>query len=206
MEPTGQIQVIKNTGEEVFYDSNKLRASLLKAGATEQESQLVQAAVESKLVDGLATKKIYQYAHEQLKKQRSHRVAGRFGLKKAIFNLGPSGYPFEIFVGRLFESFGFSVRVGVMMQGKCIQHEVDVVARRPGEIIIVETKFRGDFKGKTTVQVPLYIHSRFNDIKEKLEEDHQGEDIEVRGSVVTNARFTADAIKYAECVGLQMIS
>lgn len=206
MEKKEQIQIVKNNGESVTYDPEKLKLSLSRAGATDGESYRVIQTVESKLFNGVPSKKIYEYAHAQLKKQKSHRTAGRFRLKKAIFNLGPSGYPFEIFVGRLFESFGYSVKVGVIMQGKCVQHEVDVVARKPGELVIVETKFRGDFKGKTTVQVPLYIHSRFSDIEAKWKEDHPEEEVNIRGFVVTNTRFTLDAIKYAECVGLGVLS
>jgi hypothetical protein len=92
------------------------------------------------------------------------------------------------------------------MQGKCVQHEVDVIAQRPGEMVIVETKFRSDFKGKTNVQVPLYIQSRFQDIKTRWKQDHPDDGIRIVGFVVTNARFTEDAIRYAECEELGMIS
>lgn len=201
-----QIIVIKKNGEETVYDAGKLRNSLSKAGASEAETHKVVEVVEANLFDKVPTSKIYQFAHSQLKKQKSLRAAGRFRLKDAVLKLGPSGYPFEIFVGKLFESFGFSTQVGIMVQGKCVKHEVDVVARRAGEMCIVETKFKGDFKGKTPVQVPLYIHSRFSDIRNKWAADHPNEELDIRGFVVTNTRFTLDAITYAECVGLQVIS
>lgn len=206
MENKGQIKIIKSDGEKAVFDPEKLKSSLARAGASDQESQRVVEAVKSKLVDGVSSKKIYEYAHRQLRQQKSHRAAGRFRLKNAILDLGPSGYPFEIFVGRLFESFGYTVKVGEMVQGKCVQHEVDVIAEKPGEKIIVEAKFRGDAKGKTTVQVPLYIQSRFADIKARWEADDPGSETTIRGYVVTNARFTQDAIRYAECVGLGLIS
>jgi hypothetical protein len=56
------------------------------------------------------------------------------------------------------------------------------------------------------VQVPLYIHSRFNDIREKWKTEEKYKNRKIRGFVTTNARFTIDAIKYAECVGLGLIS
>ena len=43
--------------------------------------------------------------------------------------LGPSGFPFEKLVGKILEQEGFETRVGVIVQGNCVQHEVDVIAR-----------------------------------------------------------------------------
>jgi len=121
-------------------------------------------------------------------------------------DLGPTGYPFENFVGKLFESMGYQVKVGVLIHGKCVKHEVDVVATKENEQIIIETKFRADFRGKVNVQVPLYIHSRFNDIKAKWEEENRYPNLNLHGYVVTNGRLTEDSINYAQCVGLGMIS
>lgn len=200
-----QIHIIKSDGERVPYDRNKLINAFDNIGVDHATSISITKLIEPQLYDGIPTRKIYRIAYSLLWKD-SIRHAGRYRLKTAILDLGPSGYPFEIFVGRIFESMGYRVQIGEQIQGKCIQHEVDVVATKPGEKVIVECKFRGDYKGKTTVQVPLYIHSRFADIKEKWEKENSNKEINIRGYVVTNTRFTIDAIKYAECVGLGMIS
>jgi len=200
------INIIKATGEQVPYSRDKLLKALIMAGASQEQSEGIAEHIELKLYDGIPSSKIYQFAYSSLKSKRSHRVAGRYRLKRAIFDLGPSGYPFEIFVGKLFESFGYQVEVGVIIHGKCVQHEVDVVAKKDDEVVIVEAKFRGDYRGKTTVRVPLYIQSRFNDIKAKWENDDKYKNKKIKGYVATNARFTLDAIKYAECVGLGLIS
>ncbi len=200
-----QINIIKSSGESEIYSPEKLRAGLRQTGIGNNEIERVVRAVEVRLYDGITARKVYQIAYSLLwKESKGH--AGRYRLKNAILDLGPSGYPFEIFVGRLFESFGYQVKIGELIQGKCVQHEVDVVAFKPGEQVIVECKFRGDVKGKTNVQVPLYIHSRFMDIKEKWKEDPTKKDLNIRSFVATNTRFTLDAIQYAECVGLGLIS
>ena len=206
MTQTGQIHLTKATGEKVVFSRQKLIQALSSAGADNLQREKIADQIEANLYDGIPSGKIHQMVYAFLKKEKSHRTAGRYRLKKAIFDLGPSGYPFEIFVGKLFESFGYKVEVGVLVSGKCIQHEVDVVARKDDEVVVVEAKFRGDYRGKTTVQVPLYIQSRFNDIKAKWEEEGKYENHKVRSFVCTNARFTGDAIKYSECVGLGLIS
>ena len=206
MKDPQQIAILKATGERAPYDREKLIGAMMRAGANRQQSELIAGKIEPKLYDGIPSGKIYRLAYSLLKKGKSHRAAGRYRLKKAIFDLGPSGHPFENFVGRLFESSGYRAKVAQIIQGKCVQHEVDVIALREGEVVIVEAKFRHDYRGKTTVQVPMYIKSRFDDIKAKWEEEGKYKDRKIRGYVVTNARFTSDAIKYAECAGLGLIS
>jgi hypothetical protein len=119
--------------------------------------------------------------------------------------MGPTGFPFEIFVGKIFETMGYQVETGVTVQGKCIQHEVDVVARKPGEMIMVECKFHSDNLTNSGVQVPLYINSRYLDVKAAWEEQY-GKNIRYRGGVVCNTRFSEDAVNYGKCAGLILIS
>lgn len=119
--------------------------------------------------------------------------------------LGPTGFPFEIFVGRIMESMGYSVEIGVIIQGKCVQHEVDVVARKPGEMLMIECKFHSNNQTNSSVQVPLYIQSRFQDVKASWEKQY-GKDIRYRGGVVTNTRFSDDAVQYGTCAGMLVIS
>jgi hypothetical protein len=100
---------------------------------------------------------------------------------------------------------GYEVETGVIVQGKCVQHEVDVIARKPGEMIMVECKFHMDSFTKSGVQVPLYIHSRYLDVKAAWENQY-GKDLRYRGGVVCNTRFSEDALQYAKCAGLVLIS
>jgi hypothetical protein len=205
-EKTDPIFVLKSNGDKVPFEKDKFLNALKYSGASEQESHQILQQIKSKLYDGIPTKKIYRLAYSLLKKKKSHKAAGRYRLKKAIFELGPSGYAFEQFVSRLFTSFGYSVKTDQLIKGKCILHEVDVLAKKSSEVVFVECKFRSDYRGKTDVKVPLYIHSRFNDIEEKWRKDPEYENLDTKGFIVTNARFTKDAIEFAECAGLGLIS
>jgi hypothetical protein len=200
------IFVLKSNGEKVPFEEKKFLAALRYSGASEHESHQVLQQLNSKLYDGIPTSKIYKLAYSILKKKKSHRAAGRYRLKKAIFELGPSGYAFEKFVSRLFESFGYHVKTDELIKGKCILHEVDVLAKKDNLVVFVECKFRSDYRGKTDVKVPLYIHSRFNDIEAKWRKEPENEHMDMKGYIVTNARFSKDAIEYAECAGLGLIS
>ena len=198
------IQVIKGNGERVLFDPEKLKQALASSGAEIAEQEKITNQVESKLFDGIHTQKIYQMAFDLLKKE-SHKIAGRYSLKNAIMEMGPTGFPFEIYVGKIFESMGYEVETGVFVQGKCIQHEVDVIARKPGEMIMIECKFHMDSSANSGVQVPLYVQSRYLDVKASWEKQY-GKDIRYRGGVVTNTRFSDDAMNYGKCAGLVLIS
>lgn len=198
------IHVIKGNGEKVLFDKEKLKQALSFSGAGTEEQEKIVLMVESRIYDGIPTKQIYKLAFDLLKKE-SHKAAGRYRLKNAIMEMGPTGFPFEVFVGKIFETMGYEVETGVIVQGKCIQHEVDVIARKPGEMIMVECKFHMDNSTKSGVQVPLYIHSRYLDVKAAWEEQY-GKDLRYRGGVVTNTRFSDDALQYAKCAGLVLIS
>jgi hypothetical protein len=163
--------VTKGNGEKVLFDAEKLKQALASSGAGIAEQENIARQVASKLFDGISTRKIYQMAFELLKKE-SHKTAGRYRLKNAIMEMGPTGFPFEVFVGKIFETMGYEVETGVFVKGKCIQHEVDVVARKPGEMIMVECKFHSDSSTNSGVQVPLYVQSRYLDVKAAWEKQY----------------------------------
>jgi hypothetical protein len=54
--------------------------------------------------------------------------------------------------------------------------------------------------------VPLYIHSRFNDIVEYQKQQKENEGKQFKGWVVTNTRFSTDAIQYGQCSNLELVA
>lgn len=202
---TIDIQVRKRDGEYVAFDIEKLRNALKRSGATEEESETIIKQLEPRLFDGITTKRIYEIAYSLLRK-RSHRVAGRYRLKKAIMELGPTGYPFEHFVGKLFEADGYTTEIGVFVKGNCVQHEVDVVAEKGNKRYMVECKFHSDSRKKSDIKVALYIHSRFLDVREQWQEEELSNDKTFTGMIITNTRFSQDAMQYGKCVGLKVVS
>ena len=120
--------IIKASGEQEVFNEEKLRDSLLRAQVTPEMTNNIVAKVVQELRPGMSTAHIYRYAFSLLKEQEPIGAA-RYNLKKAIMDLGPTGHPFEQLVGKLFEAQGFHTEVAVLVQGACVQHEVDVVHR-----------------------------------------------------------------------------
>lgn len=200
-----KITIIKATGEKVLFNKDKLKSSLRRSGASDVVIQQVIDKVEVSLYDGISTKEIYKTAFALLRKS-SRSTAARYKLKKAIFELGPTGFPFEKFVGAILSYEGFKTRVGVIVKGHCVNHEVDVVAEKDNLHFMVECKFHSDQSRHCNVKIPLYIQSRFIDV-EKQWSKKDGHDTKFhQGWVVTNTRFTSDAIQYGNCMGLMLLS
>jgi hypothetical protein len=199
------IFITKRNGEKVPFNVQKLIDSLDRTGAAEEDIERVIKEVGQKLVEGMSTRKVYQMAYSILRK-KSQRAAGKYRLKKAIFELGPTGYPFERFVGELLKNQGYSVDVGKIVKGHCVQHEVDVVAQKDDRKFMIECKFHSDTSRKCDVKVSLYIHSRFLDVEKQWKKKEAGRPNFHQGWIVTNTRFTEDAMQFGKCAGLHLIS
>ncbi|MCK5846643.1 MAG: restriction endonuclease [Bacteroidales bacterium] len=195
------IKIVKNSGELEIFDELKLRSSMMRSGANSSTIDKVINELEFYLHDGISSHKVYKKAYSILGRI-SMKDAGKYRLKKAILELGPTGYPFEQFMGAILKTQGYSVKVGVLIDGKCVTHEVDVVAENDDKIIVVECKYHRTSSTKSDVKVPLYIRSRFNDIYDKWSQDGTLGNKKYEAWVVTNTRFTSDAERYGKCSGL----
>ncbi len=197
--------VIKRNGERAEFNVEKLRESLIRSGADEKEVDRVVDLVMIQMKDGISTHELYKMAYAQLRK-KSSKVAGRYRLKKAILDLGPTGHPFEFLVGEILNNQGYDAQVGVLAKGMCVGHELDVVAEKDQTRVMVECKFHNDIRRKSDVKVSLYIHARFMDMKKAWERSDGEKTMNYEGWIVTNTRFTGDALQYGTCAGLKMIS
>lgn len=198
------INITKASGVRVPFNEGKLKQSLLRAGATSQRADEVVAEVRDILVDGMSTKKIYKIAFRMLR-SHSRPAASRYKLKQALIELGPTGFPFELFMGELFEYKGYSVKIGEVVQGHCVTHEVDVLAQKDNEVLIMECKFHNRAGYISDVKIPLYIQSRFLDVETHWNQLSGQKMKALQGWVATNTRFSVDAIQYGTCMGLHLI-
>jgi hypothetical protein len=196
------ILVTKASGKPDVYSAEKLRRSLVKSGAGKQMIDSILQEISLKLYNGIPTKKIYQTAFDLLKKG-SRSQAGRYNLKRAIMALGPSGFPFEQYIAAIFEWQGYKVKVKQFLEGKCVTHEIDVLAENDQHVLEIECKYHNRQGIFSDVKVPLYIHSRYQDVLDTWNKTAPQKPLE--GWVVTNTKFTADALKYGTCAGLHLL-
>ena len=196
------IQITKASGETTSFSLKKLRKSLRRAGATPALINDIVVDIQAEIYPGISTGEIYSRAFRMLQEHSSH-LAARYKLKNAIMELGPSGYPFEQFVGALLYYQKFDVQVGIILDGRCVRHEIDGLAVRGKEKILVECKYHNQSGFLCDVKIPLYVHARFQDVAAGM--SARGESPHTQGWIVTNTRFSDDAMRYGACAGLHLI-
>jgi len=198
------IMVKKASGEEEPFDISKLERSLNNAGADKEIIEEIVKDIESYLFHGITTKKIYSRAF-QLLNQKKTFAAIYYKLKKAIMELGPTGYPFETFIGKIFEKQGYQVQVGHIIGGYCITHEMDVIATNATTQHLVECKYRTAQEKNINIQTPLYVKARIDDIIKKRKTTDEFHNHNFEGWLVTNTRFSQDSADFGKCSGLHLL-
>jgi hypothetical protein len=192
------VNVLKANGIAEPFDENKLRTSMTRTGISQSQQDKVILNLKPSLHENIPTAEIYEHVTRSLQEQ-SHLVKLRYSLKQAIMELGPTGYPFEDFVSEILKSKGYLTQVRSILTGRCVNHEIDVIAEKAGtEKLMIEAKYHNAPGIHTDVHVSLYTKARFDDLKEKYHFD--------RAWLFTNTRITSDALAYALCVNMGVVS
>lgn len=198
------MNVRKHSGELEEFDVKRLAHSLSKSGASAQDVQDVLDAILPCLYEGMPTKDIYKLAFRFLKK-KANSFAARYNLKRAIMELGPAGYHFEKWMAKIFEYLGYEALTSQHIQGNAVTHEVDIVAQKADQQLLVECKFRNSKDAKISVTTPMYFLSRFKDT-EGIRFDFFGKSLPFsEGWMVTNTYFTTDSIDFAKYYGIHLL-
>lgn len=198
-------QVQTASGKKAFFSAAKVASSLRRSGASEEVIQEILEHIQADLYEGITTKEIFKKAFGILRK-KNRLSASKYKLKKALFELGPTGFPFERFVAAVFSHLGYHVEVGKKVEGKCVAHEIDVIAVKDHLKIFMECKFHSLQAQNCNVKVPLYIHSRYKDIWGLINDQNDNNFFRTESWIITNTRFTSEALAYGKCANLTLIS
>jgi hypothetical protein len=205
------IFITKAAGESERFSESKLRRSMGQSGAPRRSIDAVITQIKRQIRPGDSTSKIHRLAFDLLK-QKNRTFAARYGLKRAIMNLGPQGFPFEQYLAALLGHYGYRTYTNQIFAGVCISHEIDVVAEKPQENVhaIIEAKFHSRPGRKTGAKDAMYTYARFLDINNawvaKRRKGAKPKSGELQSWLVTNTEVTSEALKYAKCVGITIIS
>lgn len=199
------MKVIKASGEEILFESEKIVRSLERAGASKEIIEKVLAETEKALYEKIPTKSIYKLVFKNLKKF-NRSVASKYHLKHAMMELGPAGYPFEKFIAKVFEEEGYNTLTEQIVEGHCIKHEVDIIAKKNDKHLIIECKFHANSGNVCPVKNALYVYARFLDIEKACQDKSEHVQKFHEGWLVTNTRFSDDAERYGKCVGMGLLS
>ena len=98
---------------------------------------------------------------------------------------------------------GYQVQTNVYLKGEGVDHEIDVYAEKGNVIFISEAKYKNDFKLKTHIDHVMYADARLQDIRRRAKKE--GDPREYYMWVITNTKFTDNAIRYASYRDIQLL-
>lgn len=189
--------IIKANGSQEPFNPEKIRRSIERSGIPPEMQDKIVSHVTARVHDNMDTAQISYDVTKFLEESDYPFARSRYKLKQALMQLGPTGYPFEDFVSEILVLLGYTTKTRQILMGKCVNHEVDIVAEKGESKIMIEAKFHNSLGIRSDVRVPLYTKSRFEDLKDKH--------LFSESWVITNTKVTTDAIAYAECVGMKII-
>lgn len=200
----GNIQIQKASGDIQDFSEQKLGNFLRRIKVPDQDVDRIVTTITAELTDYVPIGKLREIVVDHLQKlPQGELFVARYMLKSAMRRLGPAGHLFEHYAARLFQADGYTdVHTSVMIQGECTMHEVDIVATKNGEHHIAECKFHNQDGTKSDVTVALYSYARFLDVKDT---NSLGFKID-KCWIITNTKLTQDAVNYAACKGMPIIS
>lgn len=198
--------ITKANGQREPFDEHKLRRSIRRAHIPKEYHDQVVENVRDELYEGISTSEIYQHVNNFFAKSYPQGSC-MYNLRQAIMDLGPSGYPFERYVGKLLEHQGYKTRVSTTIPGKCVTHEVDVIAEKNHEHFMIECKFHNEHGLRSDVKVALYVYARYLDVLSSwtAHEPAFERNTKHQAWIITNTKFSSDAIQYGQCVGMKMV-
>ena len=196
------MEIVKTTGEKEEFSSAKLCLSIRKAGAPRELADSICKTVGEKVNPNESTTAIFRKALKYLVRE-DMSVAARYSLRHGIEALGPAGFVFEQYFETVLQAYDFNTKRNVILQGKCVTHEIDVIASEGTKRFLVEAKYHNDANLKTHVDVVMYADARLIDIVKNEPASNQKK-YEYAMWVVTNTKFTDAAIQYAKCRGIRL--
>lgn len=188
--------VVKASGKKERFNPEKIRRTCLRAGAGKYLTEQIVKEIKKKAYEGIKTKEILKLILKSLEKKKP-AAAIRYSLKKAIFRLGPAGFPFEKFISRILKEYGYQTSLNNIIKGKCVNHEVDIIAEKKKIIYMIECKYHNTSGIYTGLKEVLYTWARFLDLKVTRKFDIPW--------MISNTKFSSDALKYAQCKKIKLL-
>jgi hypothetical protein len=171
-------------------------------GATRDVAESIAEEIEARVYDGIETKKILQMIFKRLRKHKPV-IWHQIDLRKALSLLNPAP-DFERFSQLLLSEHGYEVTPNQIIRGRCVEHEVDAVARKNGKTCIVEVKHHYKYHTPTSLDVSRISRAVFEDVTEGHELGLNNLKIDY-ALIVCNTKLSEHAKRYADCRGIRHI-
>jgi len=187
--------VINSRGEREPFSAKKVYRGVRKSGAVKELAKQITKIIQKEAFPGIRTSEIAKRIGNFLFK-KSPREAIKFNLKEGILKLGPAGFLFEKYIGEIFSDLGYKVKLNLKVQGiSQVSYEIDFLAKKPKTLYLGECKYHHRAGGRVDLGITLMNYARYLDLRKPS----------MKTIIVTNTKFTTQAIKYSEYQGVSLL-
>jgi len=195
--------IINSKGERKPFSLRKIYRSARHAGASSNLAKKISRTIQKEAYPGITSNEIFKKIRRLLSRE-AKGVAIKFSLKEAMRKLGPTGFPFEKYIAEIFLRNGYKVKLNQYVPGFCLSYyEIDFVAQKDNLIYFGECKYHNLRGGRVHTDVTLANFARFLDIKKRYFLNKKR--VNIKSLLVTNTKFTKKAIRYSQCVGVDLL-
>jgi len=201
-----RLYVINLNGQKEPFSFQKVYNSVRRVGASRNLAQEIAQVIRKQAYPGIKTSEIFSKVTKMLHSE-TPKAALRFNLKKGMKKLGPTGFPFEKFVGEILKKLGYNVEINQYLAGHCIRsYEIDFVAQKKDIIYIGECKYRNLPGEKVHSRDALANYARFLDIcNGPFFKSKKDQGFKIKTMMITNTKFTKKTLDYCECIGINAL-
>jgi len=200
------LYVINSRGEKEPFSFGKVYNSAKRVGASPKLAKEIAETLRKEAFSGIKTSVLYKRIHRLLSKNVPNSAL-KFSLKYGMRELGPTGFPFEKYIGEVLKEHGFKVGINQFLSGFCLRdYEIDFVAEKERLVYVGECKYRNLPGERVHSGDVLENHARFLDIlKGPYFKSKKYQGFEIKTMMVTNTKFTDRAKDYSYCTGIDLL-
>jgi hypothetical protein len=188
--------VTKYDGTKQAFNREKIIRTAIRMGATRQAAEQIVDEIENKAYDGISTRKILQMLYAILKRHRP-TLKHQIDLRRSL-SLLKSAPDFEQYIQQLLREHGYKVTPNQIIQGKCVQHEVDAIATKDNRTCFVEVKHHIKYHTPTGLDIPRIARAVLEDITEGHQLGQNNHKIDY-AMIVCNTKLSDYAKQYSDC-------
>ena len=196
------IFVTKADGTTQPFSKWKIVRTCLRMAATRAVAESIAEEIETRIYNDIETKKILQMIFRYLRKHKPV-IRHQIDLRKALSLLNPAP-DFERFIQLLLSEHGYEVTPNRIIRGRCVEHEVDAIARKNGKTYLVEVKHHFKYHTPTSLDVSRISRAVFEDVTEGYKLGLNNLKIDY-AMIVCNTKLSEHAKRYADCRGISHI-
>lgn len=194
--------VTKADGTKQLFERKKIMRTCLRMGASRKVAEKVAERIERSVYNGVETRKILKMVFRELGKHKP-AVKYRICLRRAMSLMKPRP-DFERFIQLLLSESGYEVTPNQIVRGRCVEHEIDAVARKSGVIYLVEVKHHYNYHTSTGLDEGRIARAVFEDVTEGFRFGLNRLKVS-KSMIVVNTKFSDHARRYARCREIHLV-